>query len=50
MNIEITHKYKNSMKYRLTEEAIEVGDATLYGLECAESFGDVNAGEKGGCV
>lgn len=37
-------------KYKLTDETIELGGATLYRIEALREFGNVRAGDKGGFV
>lgn len=37
-------------KYKLTDETIELGGATLYRIEALREFGNVKAGDKGGFV
>ena len=38
------------MKYKLTEETINVYGRTLHRIECVEPFKDIEAGDKGGFV
>lgn len=40
----------SELKYKLTEEFIEVGNRRLYRIEALISFRDVEAGEKGGFI
>lgn len=37
-------------KYRLTDETIDICDATLYRIEALRNFGPIKAGDKGGFV
>ena len=36
------------MKYKLTDETIELCGRTLHRIECVEAFADVKVGDKGG--
>ena len=38
------------MKYKLTDETIDVNGRILRRIECVESFIDVKAGDKGGFI
>lgn len=38
------------MKYRLTDETLEVGTVILHRIECVEAFSDVKTGDKGGWI
>ena len=38
------------MKYRLTDETKEYYGRILHGIEAVETFGSVEAGEKGGWI
>lgn len=38
------------MKYKLTDESIEVVGRKLYRIECVTAFADVDEGEKGGFI
>lgn len=38
------------MKYKLTNETIQIGDKILYRIEAVKDFADVKAGDKGGFI
>ena len=38
------------MKYKLTDETIELCGRTLHRIECVEAFADVKVGDKGGYI